>query len=73
MAEVNSLAEALLAEEHPEEATIKQKQAEVNEAWQRLRQLSLLRQERLFGAHEIQRFNRYKGWCLTFYLDYFNR
>lgn len=31
---------------------------ELNEAWQRLRQMSLMRQERLFGAHEIQRFNR---------------
>lgn len=31
---------------------------ELNEAWQRLRQMALMRQERLFGAHEIQRFNR---------------
>lgn len=31
---------------------------EINEAWERLKNLSLLRQERLFGAHEIQRFNR---------------
>lgn len=31
---------------------------ELNEAWHRLRQLSLVRQEKLFGAHEIQRFNR---------------
>jgi len=58
VAEVNSLAEGLVAEGHPEEATIRQKQAEVNEAWQRLRELTLVRQERLFGAHEIQRFNR---------------
>ncbi|KOB75710.1 Alpha Spectrin, partial [Operophtera brumata] len=40
--EVNQLAERL----------------ELNEAWQRLRQMALMRQERLFGAHEIQRFNR---------------
>ncbi|GFO16769.1 spectrin alpha chain [Plakobranchus ocellatus] len=58
VAEVNNLAEQLVADQHPEEETIRQKQQEVNEAWQRLRQLSLLRQERLFGAHEIQRFNR---------------
>lgn len=31
---------------------------ELNEAWHRLRQLALVRQEKLFGAHEIQRFNR---------------
>ena len=31
---------------------------DLNEAWERLKQLSLQRQERLFGAHEIQHFNR---------------
>lgn len=31
---------------------------ELNNAWARLKQLSLMRQEKLFGAHEIQRFNR---------------
>lgn len=55
---MNTLAEQLVSDGHPEETTIRQKQEEVNEAWQRLRQLSLLRQERLYGAHEIQRFNR---------------
>lgn len=58
MSEVNTLAKHLISDGHPEEETIRQKQAEVNEAWDRLRQLSLLRQERLYGAHEIQRFNR---------------
>ncbi|XP_062606729.1 spectrin alpha chain-like isoform X6 [Saccostrea cucullata] len=56
--EVNTLAEQLIEDEHPEEATIRQRQSDVNEAWERLKNLSLLRQERLFGAHEIQRFNR---------------
>jgi len=32
---------------------------EVNEAWEKLKQLALRRQERLFGAHEIQNFFRY--------------
>ena len=31
---------------------------ELKESWQRLRTLALNRQEKLFGAHEIQRFNR---------------
>jgi len=31
---------------------------EVNEAWEKLKQLALRRQERLFGAHEIQNFFR---------------
>ncbi|KAK6196167.1 hypothetical protein SNE40_001445 [Patella caerulea] len=56
--EVNKLAEQLLVEGHPDEETIKNRQQEVNEAWQRLKSQSLTRQDRLFGAHEIQRFNR---------------
>ncbi|KAK3088368.1 hypothetical protein FSP39_018301 [Pinctada imbricata] len=56
--EVNKLADQLIEDQHPEEETIRKRQEEVNEAWNRLKQLSLLRQERLFGAHEIQRFNR---------------
>lgn len=31
---------------------------ELNEAWSRLKQQALMRQEKLFGAHEIQRLNR---------------
>jgi spectrin alpha len=30
----------------------------LNEAWQRLKQQAVMRQEKLFGAHEIQRLNR---------------
>ena len=32
---------------------------EMNEAWERLKALSQKRQERLFGAHELQNFNRW--------------
>uniref|UniRef100_A0A8C0LAT4 Spectrin alpha chain, non-erythrocytic 1 n=1 Tax=Canis lupus dingo TaxID=286419 RepID=A0A8C0LAT4_CANLU len=46
------------AEQHPEEETIKTKQDEVNAAWQRLKGLALQRQGKLFGAAEVQRFNR---------------
>ncbi|XP_037044978.1 spectrin alpha chain isoform X3 [Bradysia coprophila] len=56
--EVNQSAEKLLQEGHPERDTINKKKDELNEAWQRLKQLAILRQEKLFGAHEIQRFNR---------------
>ena len=31
---------------------------EMIESWSRLKSLALQRQEKLFGAHEIQRFNR---------------
>ncbi|XP_076436788.1 spectrin alpha chain-like isoform X4 [Babylonia areolata] len=58
VSEVNTLAEQLIADGHPEEDTIRHKQQEVHQAWTRLRHLSLLRQDKLYGAHEIQRFNR---------------
>ncbi|XP_026468326.1 LOW QUALITY PROTEIN: spectrin alpha chain-like, partial [Ctenocephalides felis] len=57
-AEVNDMADRLVLEGHPERDTILKKKEELNEAWQRLKQLALMRQEKLFGAHEIQRFNR---------------
>ncbi|XP_066994167.1 spectrin alpha chain isoform X1 [Anabrus simplex] len=56
--EVNELAEKLVLEGHPERDTIYRRKEELNEAWMRLKQLALMRQEKLFGAHEIQRFNR---------------
>lgn len=31
---------------------------ELNNAWLRLKQMALMRQDKLYGAHEIQRFNR---------------
>ncbi|CAH1271225.1 SPTA1 [Branchiostoma lanceolatum] len=56
--DVNNTADSLVNDEHPEVEQIRNKQEEVNVAWQRLKQLSLERQEKLFGAAEIQRFNR---------------
>uniref|UniRef100_A0A1W7R9J9 Spectrin alpha chain n=1 Tax=Hadrurus spadix TaxID=141984 RepID=A0A1W7R9J9_9SCOR len=56
--EVNEQADKLIQEEHPERETILKRKEELNDAWQRLKALTLLRQEKLFGAHEIQRFNR---------------
>ena len=56
--EISSIAEQLILDKHPEVETIQQKRDEVIESWKRLQQLSLLRQDRLYGAHEIQRFNR---------------
>lgn len=56
--EVNELADKLIHDGHPERETIIKRKEELNEAWQRLKQLAILRQEKLFGAHEIQRFNR---------------
>lgn len=56
--EVNEQADKLINEEHPEKEAILKRKEELNDAWQRLKALTLLRQEKLFGAHEIQRFNR---------------
>ncbi|XP_073456177.1 spectrin alpha chain, non-erythrocytic 1 [Aquarana catesbeiana] len=56
--EVNQLAGKLAQEEHPELEIIKNKQDEVNTRWQRLKGLAQQRQGKLFGAAEVQRFNR---------------
>ncbi|XP_037121664.1 spectrin alpha chain, non-erythrocytic 1 isoform X4 [Syngnathus acus] len=56
--EVNQLATKLRQEDHPEVELIISKQDEVNAAWQRLKGLAQQRQGKLFGAAEVQRFNR---------------
>ncbi|XP_033114838.1 spectrin alpha chain, non-erythrocytic 1-like isoform X3 [Anneissia japonica] len=55
---VNQEANMLINEEHPESDIIKDKQEELNDAWNQLKLLSVARKEKLFGAMEIQRFNR---------------
>lgn len=59
--EVNQLAAKLIQESHPEVELIVRKQDEVNAAWQRLKGLAQQRQGRLFGAAEVQRFNRWRA------------
>lgn len=59
--EVNQAAAKLTQENHPETELILKKQEEVNTAWQRLKGLAQQRQSKLFGAAEVQRFNR----CVT--------
>ncbi|XP_039289075.1 spectrin alpha chain-like isoform X4 [Nilaparvata lugens] len=56
--EVNEAADKLMLDGHPERDTIGQRKEGLLEAWARLKQLALMRQEKLFGAHEIQRLNR---------------
>ncbi|XP_041430679.1 spectrin alpha chain, non-erythrocytic 1 isoform X5 [Xenopus laevis] len=56
--EVNQFASKLAQDKHPEMELIKTKQDEVNAGWQRLKGLALQRQGKLFGAAEVQRFNR---------------
>ncbi|KAJ8388746.1 hypothetical protein AAFF_G00129790 [Aldrovandia affinis] len=56
--DVNQLAGKLVQESHPEAELIVRKQDEVNAAWLRLKGLAQQRQGKLFGAAEVQRFNR---------------
>ena len=58
VAEVNTEANTLLEEQHPEKEQISDKQNELNLAWENLKLMAANRQEKLFGAMEIQRFNR---------------
>lgn len=55
---INRQAERLIDEGHPDSADVRRYQRIVNENWQRLKQLSMHRQERLFGVHEMQRLAR---------------
>jgi spectrin alpha len=56
--DINDQADKLIEEQHPEEEAVRKRRMEVNEAWEHLKKLTQHRQERLFGAHEIQNFNR---------------
>ncbi|KHN88357.1 Spectrin alpha chain [Toxocara canis] len=56
--EVNQAADKLIEEGHTEHETIYKKKDEVNDAWHRLNTLAATRREGLFGAHQVQRFNR---------------
>uniref|UniRef100_A0A8C7C107 Spectrin alpha chain, erythrocytic 1 n=1 Tax=Neovison vison TaxID=452646 RepID=A0A8C7C107_NEOVI len=56
--EINKYARESAEENHPELPLIKLKQDEVNEAWERLLNLALQRQETLSSAADLQRFRR---------------
>ena len=59
VADIKSLAKRLLGERHPDAELIASRQEALNQAWDDLRTLAQHRQERLAGAHEIQKFNRW--------------
>ena len=52
------MADKLIQDGHPESSQITNRKEDLNSAWQRLKQMTLMRQDKLYGAHEIQRFNR---------------
>jgi len=58
VSDVCETADKLTTDQHPESQVITAKKTELLEAWARLKNLAVARQQRLLGAHEIQRFNR---------------
>uniref|UniRef100_A0AC34F2Y3 SH3 domain-containing protein n=1 Tax=Panagrolaimus sp. ES5 TaxID=591445 RepID=A0AC34F2Y3_9BILA len=56
--DVNTAANKLVDEGHPDHDAINNKREEVNNAWHRLSTLTTTRREGLFGAQQVQRFNR---------------
>jgi spectrin alpha len=56
--DVCETADKLVSDQHPESSVVTDKKTELLEAWARLKALATERQQKLFGAHEIQRFNR---------------
>jgi spectrin alpha len=66
VSQVNTSAQRLANEKHPDIEAITARLQSLNNSWEKLKELSQLRNEKLNGAHEIQRFNRdadeTKGW-----------
>jgi len=51
-------AQKLLRERHPDSDMIESRQEAVRQSWAELQMLAQRREEKLAGAHEIQKFNR---------------
>ncbi|GMR45924.1 hypothetical protein PMAYCL1PPCAC_16119, partial [Pristionchus mayeri] len=56
--EIEEAARKLVEDGHEETEQIYKKRDEVNDAWHRLSTLAATRKENLYGAHQVQRFNR---------------
>ena len=63
VAELNKLAKKLLREQHPDSELIEARQEAVKQNWEDLTSLAKEREEKLAGAHEIQKFNRFATLC----------
>ena len=55
ISEVCDASEKLINDSHPEVNQINDRKNEVLEAWAKLKNLAASKQEKLYGAHEIQR------------------
>ena len=58
VAELSKLAKKLLKERHPDSELISSRQESVKQNWEDLTAVAKDREEKLAGAHEIQKFNR---------------
>jgi spectrin alpha len=56
--EVNTLAEKLQRERHPDSEFIHGRQEAVTQSWKNLTTIAKYREQRLAGSHQIQKFNR---------------
>lgn len=61
VAELSKLAKKLLREGHPDSELIEGRQESAEQKWEDLTYLAKDREEKLAGAHEIQKFNRSVG------------
>lgn len=58
IAKLNKQVKKLLGEGHPDSDLIESRQEAVCQSWSELTSVSKKREEKLAGAHEIQKFNR---------------
>lgn len=58
VSDVNTEADRIIQDAHPDSAIIQNKKQEVNDAWLNLKRLTIMRQEKLLAANQIQRFKR---------------
>lgn len=59
VADLSKLAKKLLRERHPDSELIEARQEAVEQNWEELTSVAKEREEKLAGAHEIQKFNRW--------------
>ena len=62
--EVNTLAEKLQRERHPDSEFIHGRQEAVTQSWKNLTTIAKYREQRLAGSHQIQKFNRFALYTL---------
>ena len=70
---LSSQAKKLLGEKHPDSDMIETRLEAVCQSWSELTSLAQTREEKLAGAHEIQKFNRSENCSRTMHMYYIVR